>query len=186
MRMMDFEGRTGAVAYVHQQIGATLSHLDSKAYTYSGLSTAALVYLVGRDGIRLVVQAIDDISLLADFSFLDGLQAGLASLAAILFVLTFVFCMRCLTPRSGGGTESVIYFRGIAARPDATAYAAEIRDLDEDALSERLSQDTYYLAKIARTKLRYSGLAARLIFPGAAALVLAELVRLAAEVKAMG
>ncbi|MEM8770299.1 MAG: Pycsar system effector family protein [Pseudomonadota bacterium] len=182
-RMMDFEGRTGAVAYIHQQAAASLAHLDAKATIFSGLATGALVYLSSLEGFG-VLAALFGAPLrihetFAGLGWRDWVNFGLVAAAIFIFVLVFVFSMLCLKPRSGNKAGGVIYFRSIAQRADDIEYASEIAGMDEAALAEQLSRDTYFLAKIVNRKYRTAAWAATLLWPAAFLLIGAKMTEVA-------
>lgn len=184
-RMMDFEGRTGAVAYIHQQAAATLSHLDAKATIFSTIATGALVYLSSLQGFASLAKILGSPLLvretIAALSARDLVNLTLVVAAIIGFSLIFYFSMRCLWPRSGNKGEGVIYFRNIAKRADDSVYVQELSGLSEAQLSEELSRDTFFLAQIADRKFRASARAAKLFWPATIFLVVAKMVEVAFE-----
>ena len=185
-RMMDFEGRTGAVAYIHQQISGTLSHLDAKATIFSSLATAAIVYLVRQENFSTALEFLltpsSWRSLMNGMHNLEIAAVSLAVASVLAYAFVFLFSIRCLQPRLSKSLGCVVYFKGISSQPSAQEYAAVISGMDEALLSEQLSRDCYFLASIVTRKYRYTAYSAWLLLPATFFLVSAEICRIVSAI----
>ncbi len=180
MNIPDLDGYTGTVAYIHNQVGATLGHLDAKASILSGMAAAGLLYMAGQPVATMMAGVTSTGGGgLGALPMAHVFYLALSGFAAGLLLLSFCFSVLCILPRSVGETDSIMYFRSIRRNWDnASSYAESLAGLTQPDIAENIAKDTFNLSLIAERKFSSVAAATNTILSGAILLLIAQLVQI--------
>ena len=174
----DLDGYTGTVAYIHNQVGSALGHLDAKASILSGMGAAGLVYLVRQPVVVMIKDVFFSKEAVA-WSPSDMFYLAVCAIAAIMLVFSFLYALFCILPRSVGEGDSILYFRSIHRNWETPqSYADTILKLDQLAIAESVAKDTFNISTIAEKKYAAVAKSTNTFLIGAVLLLLTQILQI--------